>query len=671
MRFRWAGSVGKHVPQEEVRPKIARRADAAELTRQQSLWLLIAASATCLPLLSRLPLWLGALASLMLVWRGILWWRRDDLPPRGWLILLTLGSAAGVVATYHNLFGREPGVALLVLFLALKLLEAQRRRDGYAAIFLGYFLQVALFFDTQNPAAAAAAMGTLVVATTALILLNHDGQAWQTAMRRATLLLAQSVPFMLVLFVLFPRIQGPLWGMPMDAYKGMSGLSDSMAPGTISQLSLSSAIAFRAKFEGSIPPQDRLYWRGPVLTRFDGRTWRANVARISDGVPYTVTGPAADYAVTLEPHDKTWLFALDLPGIVPTGAVATDDFQIHNRVPVRNRTRYAMRSYTALTAGREERPGVLLAARQLPADTNPRARALATDWTRENPVPEAVAARALALFRQQPFVYTLSPPLLADNPVDRFLFDTRRGFCEHYAAAFVFLMRAAGVPARVVTGYQGGEANPVDGYLVVRQSDAHAWAEIWVEGQGWLRIDPTAAVSPLRIERGLASAVPADDPVPGVLRVDADWLRALRFRWEAAANAWDQWVLGYNPQRQRELLKRLGMNDANWKSLSVALSASGAVLMLALVGWALWQHQPSDPLQRQWARLSRKLGRRGLHRQSWEGPLDYAHRVAVAKPHVAHDVTLIAKLYAGLRYGASAPPQLIRELARRISRLRP
>lgn len=641
------------------------------LGRAQSLWLLLAAAATCAPLLPTLPLWIGTLAALLLLARAFLWWRRLALPPRWLLAMLTLGGAAGVAATYHTPFGREPGVALLVLFLALKLLEARRRRDGYAALFLGYFLQVALFFDTQSPAAAATAIATLVVVTTALILLAHGAQSWPAAARRAALMLAQSLPFMLVLFVLFPRVQGPLWGMPRDAYSGLSGLSDSMTPGAISNLSLSGAIAFRAKFEGVPPPQERLYWRGPVLTRFDGRSWRATFARLSQTVPYPTSGPATDYTVTLEPHDKLWLFALDLPGVVPPDAIATDDFQIHNRVPVRNRARYAMRSYTALTAGRDERPGVLLAARQLPADANPRARALATGWAQNDPPPEAIAAKALAMFRKEPFVYTLSPPLLPDeHPVDRFLFDTRRGFCEHYAGAFVFLMRAADVPARVVTGYQGGETNPVDDYLVVRQSDAHAWAEIWVEGKGWLRIDPTAAVSPLRIERGLAAAVPADDPVPRLLRVEADWVRTLRFRWEAAANAWDQWVLGYNPERQRELLKRLGMAAPDWRSLGVALGLSGAALTLALVGWALWQHEPADPVQRQWDRLSRKLGRKGLPRHRWEGPLDYARRVAAARPHLARDIGVIARLYAGLRYGASAPPHLIRELTRLIRRLR-
>jgi protein-glutamine gamma-glutamyltransferase len=338
---------------------------------------------------------------------------------------------------------------------------------------------------------------------------------------------------------------------------------------------------------------------------------------------------------------------------------------------VRNLTRYTMRSHLGLVAGRAERQQSLLAARQLPTAGNPRARALGAAWARDGSAPEAIADKALALFREEPFVYTLSPPPLADDPVDRFLFDTRRGFCEHYAGAFVFLMRAAGVPARVVTGYQGGEANPVDGYLVVRQSDAHAWAEIWVEDRGWVRIDPTAAVSPLRIERGLAAAVPADDPVPRLLRVEADWLRALRFRWEAAGNAWDQWVLGYNPERQREFLAHVGMDAPDWRALGVALGVSGALLTVALVGWALWQRQPTDPLQRQWERLSRKLGRKGLSRHRWEGPLDYARRIAAANPHLAREVGGIARLYAGLRYGASAPPQLVHELARRIRRLRP
>lgn len=647
------------------------RADA--LSHIQVPWLVLAASAATAPLVPHLPRWLGAVVLLIVVWRTLIWHRRQTLPPHWLLILLAIAGIAGVYLTYRNVFGREPGVALLVLFLALKLMESKRRRDAVAALFLGYFLQFALFFHFQGPPVALLAFGTLVVITTALAVVNYDRQPWTTAMRGAVLMLLQSVPFMLILFVLFPRVQGPLWGMPLDAYSGLAGLSDTMSPGSISQLSLSGAIAFRAQFEGRPPPNESLYWRGPVLTRFDGRTWHAAATGYAASLPYATTAPPwVDYSVTLEPHNRTWLFALELPGSVPAAALASSDFQILARAPVRTRMRYAMRSYPDLHAGADERPESLLPALHLPQEGNPRARALARQWRAEGGDAQALARRALRNFRQQGFIYTLSPPLLGDDGIDEFLFDTRRGFCEHYASAFAFLMRAAGVPARVVTGYQGGEVNPVDGYLVVRQSDAHAWAEIWAEGKGWLRVDPTAAIAPSRIERGIAAALPAEDALPLLVRVDIDWLRALRFRWDALSNAWDQWVLGYNPERQREFLARLGMREPDWRTMTAVLMFASALVVLFLVGWSLKSHLAVQPTERLWRRLSRKLTKLGLARQPWEGPLDYSNRIARARPSAAQEIGEIARRYAALRYGmeARADRRQLKELAALIRRLK-
>jgi transglutaminase-like putative cysteine protease len=641
------------------------------LRPRQALWLLLAAVAALAPLAPHLPLWITAVTALLLSWRAAQWWRSAALPPRWLLVLLALCVVAGVFLSYRNVLGREPGVALLVLFLALKLLEAKRHRDALAAIFLSYFLQLALFFESQSPAIATFTLAALIVITAALVVLSHDGHAWRAAVRRAAVMLAQALPFMLVLFVLFPRVQGPLWGMPVDAYSGLTGLSDTMSPGSISQLSLSGATAFRAKFDGEAPPSRQRYWRGPVLTRFDGRTWTATATRVSTRLPYAPAGAAVDYTVTLEPHNKAWLFALDLPGTVPPDAAVAGDFQVLANTPIRNRVRYAMRSFPQLAAGKDEAPTTLQAARLLPPGGEPRARALAAQWRAEDSAPAALSARALAYFRRQPFVYTLSPPLLGKNGIDQFLFDTRRGFCEHYAAAYVFLMRVAGIPARIVTGYQGGETNPVDDYLVVRQSDAHAWAEIWIEGQGWLRVDPTAAVAPSRIERGMAYAVPSGDPLPVLLRAEFDWLRALRFRWDAASNAWNQWVLGYNPQRQRELLTSFGIINPDWQSMTVLLSVASGAIMLVLVAWALRQRRAGDPLTRAWEKLSRKLAAAGLHRLGWEGPMDYANRVSLAKPRLGAEVQDIARLYAQLRYGHPPHARRISALTRSIRRLRP
>ena len=636
--------------------KLARRQEGATLARSHELWLLACAVPTLAPHAAHAPLWLSLAAGGMLAWRALIWWRRWPLPPRWLLALLVFAGSAAVLASYRQFFGKDPGVALLILFLALKLMELRAARDALAALFLCYFLLLTHFLYAQGMGSAGLTLAALVLITAALASLAHAGRPALGNLRLSALMLAQALPFMLVLFLLFPRVQGPLWGLPLDAYSGMTGLSDTMSPGSISELSLSGAIAFRVKFEGKPPPQNALYWRGPVLRHFDGRIWRPGRQTVSAVLPYANPGADIAYAVTLEPHNKTWLFALEMPVSLPPDAVLAGDYQILSKTPVRARLRYELRSHTDLSPGAEESAEVLQASLQLPAGFNPRARELAAEWRRRLDGDEAVIRRMLGHFRREPFIYTLSPPLLGENGIDDFLFETRRGFCEHYAAAFVFMMRAAGIPARVVTGYQGGEYNPVDGYLIVRQSDAHAWAEVWQAGRGWVRIDPTAAIAPSRIESGLAAAVPEGDPVPFLVRSDLSWLRELRFRWEAMNNTWNQWVLGYNPQRQRELLSRLGLREPDWQSMTAALGVLTGLLMLGFTAWALRRRIRLDPALRAWNRLSRKLAGAGLARHAWEGPADYARRVAGAQPQLGAHMQRIAALYIALRYDRRKSP---------------
>jgi transglutaminase-like putative cysteine protease len=604
-----------------------------------------------------------------LLWRAILWWRRADLPPRWLLSLCVAAAAAGVFLTYRHFFGKDPGSALLLLFLVLKLLEMRQVRDALSVVFLCYFLQLTHFLGAQGLDMAGLALANVLVITAALASLVHAGQSPLAHLRLAALMLAQSAPFMLVLFVLFPRVQGPLWGMPADAYSHLSGLSDAMSPGSISQLSLSGEIAFRVRFEDEPPPRHLLYWRGPVLPRFDGRTWRAGTQR--EKVSPRRTAPAANvnYEVTLEPHGKHWLFALEMPSAAPPNAIITSDYQMLSKGPVRNRIRYAVRSSLDFRPGEEETAATLASLLELP-DNNPRTRALVRRWRSELEDDEALARRMLAHFRREAFFYTLTPPRLGENDIDQFLFETRRGFCEHYASAFVFAMRAAGIPARVVTGYQGGERNPVDGYFTVRQSDAHAWAELWFPGKGWVRYDPTAAVAPNRIEAGLASALPAGEPLPLLVRPDLSWLRQLRFRWEAIANTWNQWVLGYDELRQREFLTRLGMREPDWKAMTAVMAILSGFLLLALTVWALHRYVRQDPALRAWNRLSRKLSRIGLARRDWEGPRDYVRRVCLACPRLARPLEEIAALYIGLRYGTLTGKAPLRKMRALIAAMR-
>jgi transglutaminase-like putative cysteine protease len=644
---------------------MGNRTPATALSQRQSAWLMLAAVAAAAPLMPYFPYWISLLAAAFMVWRGWLLWRRQALPPRWLLSLAALSFAALIGFHYRTIFGKDPGVALLIAFLSLKTLETRAPRDAMAIALLCLFLALGLFFYTQNMAAAASMVTTVWLVITALINLNHDRQTPWATLRLAGFLLAQATPFMLLLFVLFPRISGPLWGLPVDAYSAISGLSDTMSPGSISRLSQSDAIAFRARFAAA-PPHADLYWRGPVLTEFDGRTWRASRSEPLGALPEAAAGDGIGYEVTLEPHNRRWLFALELPITLPAGATLTADYQLLAKQPIHARLRYALRSRSDLINGSRESPGRLRDALQLPATANPRARQLGAELRTRAGSDAGTVQAMLAYFRAYPFFYTLQPPLLGDDSVDQFLFEARRGFCEHYAGAFVFVLRAAGVPARVVTGYQGGEINPVDGFLEVRQYDAHAWAEVWLAGIGWRRVDPTAAIAPSRVEASLGAAVGAGESLPLMARTDLAWLRELRFRWDALNNGWNQWVLGYNPQRQRDLLRNLGMGSPDWQTMTAWLATLCGVLMLALTAWAVAQRRRLEPSLRLWNRFSDRLGRRGLARRGEEGPRDYARRIAAALPQRRQEILAIAELYETLRYAPASAPDALRELSRRV-----
>jgi transglutaminase-like putative cysteine protease len=634
-------------------------------------WLLAAGLAAAAPLAPHVPLWLAVAVALALTLRGALVWVRRPLPSRWLLLPLVVAGSSGVLFQFRTLFGQSPGVALLVLLMALKQFETRSVRDGLAIVFLAFFLALAQFFYTQSIPAAVLAVTTVMVGLAALLALADHRDAPLIVLRRAGIMLLQAMPLMLLLFVLFPRVQGPLWGLPKDAGSAISGLSDTMAPGSISQLSQSDAIAFRVQFAGAVPAQRQLYWRGPVLADFDGRAWRPRAEQPRMQLPYAEpeTG-GIDYEITLEPHGKHWLFALELPGRIPANALATGDYQLLAREPVTTRHRLTLRSYPDLKVGRDEEAIRRQNALFLPADSNPRIRALAAQWRAEAQSDEDVLRSAQVFFLRQRLLYTLSPPRLGEQTADEFLFDTKQGFCEHFANAFAVAMRAAGIPARVVTGYQGGEVNPVDGWLTVRQYDAHAWTEVWLPQRGWLRVDPTAISAPARIDFNLAAAVPAGDPLPLLMRVDLAWLRDIRFRWDAVANTWNQWVLGYNPERQRDLLRRLGMPEPDWQSMTSALAVLSGVALLALTALTLRHRPRRDPALALWERLSRRLDRRGLARRPAEGPSDYAERVVAALPRVAGEMHAITNLYARLRYGAGSPAMLD-ELRRRVASFRP
>ncbi len=621
-----------------------------------------------------LPLWVVAGMTCIASWRVWLLWRGGAMPGRWLLIAIAMMSSAGVLLFYRTLFGREAGVALLVLMLGIKLLEIRTRRDVTVVIFLAYFLVVTSFFYSQT-VPTAIYMLLLVWAITAVMLAFQyyaSAPAWRSIARTAAALLLQGMPVMLVLFVLFPRIQGPLWGIPQSSYSATSGLSDTMAPGSLSELSLSDAVAFRVQFERLPEKPAQLYWRGPVLWDFDGRTWTSGTTGATVARPrFEALADPLRYTVTLEPQNLRWMFGIDLPALIPPNAALTTDYQMLSTQSLRNRIRYDMISVPIYRLDRELRVFDKERALRLPLDSNLRAVALARGWAELSRDHRAVVNQALARFRSEPFFYTLVPPLLGAQPVDEFLYQTRRGFCEHFASSFVFLMRAAGVPARVVTGYLGGEVNSLGNYLIVRQSDAHAWAEVWLENEGWVRVDPTAAVSPARIESGIAAALPAGEPLPMLVRVDWEWLRDMRFAWDALANSWNQWVLGYTPDRQSRLLQFFGFSHATWQNMIIALMSCSVVVVLILAAITLrdLRGRSRDPVLQSWQRFCKSMARAGAARLPHEGPLDYGRRLARHFPQRADELLAITRSYAALRYAPSSSKPSLHEFKQRIAQL--
>jgi transglutaminase-like putative cysteine protease len=441
-----------------------------------------------------------------------------------------------------------------------------------------------------------------------------------------------------------------------------------MRPGSISNLSLSDAVAFRVAFQGTAPEPSQLYWRGPVLWDYDGSIWRSNHTEPAASNTLNADSTPLTYTVTLEPHNKPWLLVLDMPVKTGSAGFLTADYQYWSRLPVRSRIRYeassVLRYHENTTLDESSRTRAL----RLPEFGNQQARELARNWSAQTSNPDELVQKAMGLFANG-FSYTLTPPPLGASAIDGFLFNTRKGFCEHYASSFVFLMRAAGVPARVVTGYQGGEFNPLGGYMIVRQSDAHAWAEVWIDGRGWVRVDPTSAVVPQRIQSGIAGALPADEPLPVLARPSI--FTHLNLGWDSINNGWNQWILGYNQQRQTEFLSKIAGSKVSRGDMALWLTG----LLIVIVGLiALWVLRPVprklDEIQLAWIKFQHKLSRAGVQRNPAEGPLDFAVRAAQAFPACQPVIASIVDLYLPLRYGGNTSAEALKRLQQYVNELK-
>jgi transglutaminase-like putative cysteine protease len=641
-------------------------------------WLVVAVFLSALPHFMQLPVWISVLFCLIILWRLTqpLPAARGRAPALQLLrTLVALTMLVGILITYGTLTGRDAGVALLILLSAMKLMELRGQRDYYIAVFIALLLVLTRFLYSQNIMTAAYTALTVVVITAALVSFNDRNRRLSTGPRLvlAGRLLLQGLPLVLILFLFFPRAPGPLWGLPKDARSGIISLDDEMTPGTLSRLSRSNAVAFRVEFQGAIPARNRLYWRGPVLWFTDGFKWMPATAQ-PGGIQVVAVGEPVRYTVTLEPTGQHWLFALDMPAEEPPRAHVTRDMQLRTVRRIEDRRRYAMTSYPDYRL-RDSDAADLRRALQLPPGRHPQALALARSWRREGLDDAAIVRRALAYFHNQDFYYTLTPPPTLKDPVDEFLFRTRRGFCEHYAAAFTVLMRAAGIPARVVLGYQGGKVNPIGGYLIVRQRDAHAWTEVWLgSDRGWVREDPTAAIPPSRVETGIEGALPDSlVDIPLGLQSNTLFRRAwerMSNVWDAINNRWNQWVLGYNRDRQYAFLRHIGLGQVANRQLLLGLTCM-IIAFLGVLALNMLRRTGTggDEARRCYDRFLRRLARCGIPARTGEGPRDYAVRAGQRRRDLAADINRITDAYVAVRYAGEAG--LLDQLKDRVKRFRP
>jgi len=624
-----------------------------------------------LPHLEHLPVWTSLTCLSLVMWRLLYEMQRLPLPNRYLIFLIFVLIVLGVLSYYFTIVGREAGTALLISLICLKLFEIKSFRDISLIVQLAFFAIVVTFLFSQSIFVAATMLIAVVLLLSAVISFQHaksgmntQGYSEKNHLRLAVKMVLYAIPLAIIVFIFFPRTGTPLWGLPNDAFAAKTGLSNAMSPGNISNLVDSEAVAFRVKFQSRIPDPARMYWRGPVFWDFDGDTWSAPELqrKAIRKINLQNAGNPVEYTVTLEPHNNYWLFALDQPGLIPRGAFLSAEMQLLARKTVTHLMRYRMISYLGPVV-----PWIQGLARErylrVPPASAIRARRYIQGLMKSHPDKTDIVRAVLKLFRNNEYYYTRRPPRLTGDLTDSFLFDTRRGYCEHYASSFTVLMRLAGIPARVVTGYQGGEINPLSNYLIVRQSDAHAWSEIYLEGKGWVRIDPTAVIPASNIENvNDVNRIRGNYANTHILSKKS-WLTLsaiqLRYAWDMVNNRWNQWVIGYSNQNQQSMFRAIGIPEVTWRGLSYALFSTLCIFMLIMAASIFRAQRISkNATEIVYQRFLKKLRPMYMEKSSCEGALSFSRRVAQHYPEQTTQLLRIAELYNQLRYADYHPARL-------------
>ena len=624
-------------------------------------WTLGALLVSLAPHIPYLAIWISVAIVGCAAWRYAIEKGRRMLPSRWVRAALALICFLGVFGTYSSISGVGPGSALLAIMAAMKLLETRKRRDQFVLLFISIFLVMSSLLREQYLwSLPYLIFSTLIIITAWLRLSARGSETARQSFATGGRLLLYAAPLAIAMWIFFPRLASPFWAVPVDSGRATSGLSDTMSPGDISSLSMSDEVAFRVRFEGAVPePRDR-YWRGLVMTSFNGRTWSGSEPRI--GAPASqqvaVSGEPVAYEVTLEPTRQQWVFAMDMPMSWSLERTFMGSQQQLFRVrPIDQRVAYSVISYPNYRI-QTELPVVFRNwYTNVPANSNTRSAKLAREMRVAAGSDAAYIEAVLAKFHEEEYFYTLQPPPLGNNPVDRFLFDTRRGFCEHYASAFAFMMRSAGIPARIVLGYQGGEINPLGGHLIVRQSDAHAWTEVWLERYGWYRVDPTSAVAPERIEYGARDAVLNGFGESWGYSASSELIHRLTLTWDAMNAKWNDWILGYGPEKQNKFLQWLGMDDPDWQKMLLTLVTSVIALILAISGLLMLRNRaPSRDLAT--VMYQRFVKKTGLEQSTGETAQEFARRAAIESTLPAAHVDAVTAAYLDARYGAAGDAAL-------------
>jgi transglutaminase-like putative cysteine protease len=629
--------------------------------------ILIALIVAIFPHIARLPLWITLWCVVM--WGYLLLSFKFKFPLPGKNIQLGLAGIGivGLVMTYSTTLGQNAYLGLLAVMAALKPFEINSHRDRMVTVFLAYFIVITSLFLSETLAITLYMLLSVWITTAVLIRINDPFGRFKINIKLSALIMAQAIPLMILLFFLFPRIQGSLFGLSLAGI-GKSGFSDNLAPGSVANLVENNEVAFRAMFEKKIPLPDLLYWRGIVFSSFDGRKWFADKHVLENNALPQGKNPVS-YTVMLEPHNNRWLFALDMPAKIPPPAKLLADYTLRARRPVKRKLRYEMTSNTSYQA-KDANLQVLAQLTRLPAGVNPKTRNLAKRITETARNEDEKVNRILDYFKTGGFSYTLQPPRLGKNSVDAFIFNSKKGYCEHYASAFAFMLRSLEIPARIVGGYQGGEVNPYADYLIVRQSDAHVWVEVWFQKKGWTRVDPTAVVAPDRISEGVRGSLSPADLPDFLSRRSSGFIDQIRFGWDAISTRWSAWFEGYSYYEQKALLKKLGIASGAWdasiKALLLLLVSIGMIVIIYAWFSLKSPQQKPDAVKKYYLQFCQKLSRAGFEKQANQGPVDYAKYISKNRPDLKNRVTDITYLYVQLRFRRQFSKDVLAEFIQKV-----